>query len=132
MAITASAPIATDPMQLLVAALSTERTELLDLFGQQIRDIIQSEEGMNTELQLAMCETIVYLAKEVYDARRTLRSIDMCEKFVEQAMRGFEKHLNVSREVRRRYKDGTLPAPYAAEDIITVIKEEMRREEDDE
>ena len=116
------APVGHDPLALLAAALQTERPELLTVFVKQMKARIEFEHSLDAESSGGLIDVIANLFTEVYDLRRTVRAMQECDTHIEQAMRGVQKQLAVSREVSNRGLAGHLPPAHS---LYRAIKDEL-------
>jgi len=118
-----------DPFALLAAALQTERPELLQMFKSQLQATLDPVETAETKVIGLLVQTIENLFTEVYDLRRTCRTMEEANKHIYQALNGCQKHLDVSREVFGRGVVGNLPDHHGAAEIMGAIKAELKAEE---
>lgn len=114
-------PLAPDPMQVLHAALATERMGLLAVFTASIEQTPATPE-QRTEL----LKVIADLAQEVYNLRRALVASQVCGHHIEDMVRGLSKYNLILREISTQARRGDLPPHHAGEDIVAEIKASLK------
>lgn len=114
-----------NPVFLLLAALQTDRPELIKVFQEQMTATIDQSGGLDADTSRHLVTVIENLFTQVYDLRRTVRTMEEAQKHVYQALQGCEKHLMLSREASTRGQAGRLPEAHSAEVILALLKAEM-------
>lgn len=124
-------PLAHDPLALLHAALATSRPELLVAFQRQMEAHIDAGEPLDPSSMKGLVQALVNVSTEVYDLRRTVDAMLEAQKYINQSLRGCQKHLDVAREVGNLGRAGRLPADYGPTEMLAAVRIAMEDQHDD-
>ena len=119
--LTQPTPFATDPMNLLAAALNTERPEFLAAFRAEI-ERKQAGEGLDADSTRQLLIAIEDLFAQVYDLRRTVRTQNDCLEHLRRALSYCDRETTVAMEVGNRGLVGNLPDHHGPRYIRMAIK----------